>query len=412
MFKSHLAALFTLSILLIASINAVAQAGQLDPAFGKGGIVTTDFGNQINSNIATANAVTIQTDGKILVAGGIPSSSGFPVAAVARYNTDGSLDASFGTSGFAITKSINALTAIALQTDGKIVVSAPAGVELNVARYTTTGQLDTSFGTNGIFNSGLNLNFDENSNALVIQPDGKILVANGILLRLLSSGQIDSSFGVNGTANVVGNSASQVTVLSGGKILVAAANGLVSRYTPSGNLDTSFGVHGQLPSASPANALVLLGNGEFLAGSSLTSSITSPTSPTTGFAVFRYLGSGISDGTFGTHGGVVTAIPKFSTVSASALAIQSSGDIVAFGSASLNFGSPVFALARYSPAGKLDPTFGTNGTVTTAFGTTTLNPSSIAIQSDGNIVAVGGFTTTELHGEFDTGFKLARYLGQ
>lgn len=409
MFKSHLAALFTLSILLIASINAVAQAGQLDPAFGKGGIVTTDFGNQINSNIATANAVTIQTDGKILVAGGIPSNSGFPVAAVARYNTDGSLDASFGTSGFAITKSINALTAIALQTDGKIVVSAPAGVELNVARYTTTGQLDTSFGTNGIFNSGLNLDFDENTNALVIQPDGKILIADGILLRLLSNGQPDTSFGTNGTAKVAGSGATALALVSSGKILVASANGLVSRYNSSGTLDTTFGVHGQLPSAGPANALLVLGTGEFLIGSSLTSSLSGPTS---GFAVFRYMGAGISDGAFASHGGVVTAVPTFSSVATAALATQASGDIVALGTASARFNNEVFALARYTPAGKLDPIFGSNGTVATSFGTTFVNATSIAIQADGNIIAVGSFITDELHGEFDTGFKLVRYLGQ
>ncbi|MGA7219604.1 MAG: hypothetical protein WBX38_14890 [Candidatus Sulfotelmatobacter sp.] len=66
-----------------------------------------------------------------------------------------------------------------------------------------------------------------------------------------------------------------------------------------------------------------------------------------------------------------------------------------------------FALARYTPSGQLDTTFGTNGTVTTTFGTTSLSANGIAIQSDGKIVAVGGFTT-----KTETGFKLTRYLGQ
>jgi len=91
--------LLVFSIVLVASTQAAAQAGQLDPTFGTGGIVTTDFGNQINSDVATAAAVTIQSDGKIVVCGGAPGSNGFPNAAVVRYNPDGSLDKGFGNAG-------------------------------------------------------------------------------------------------------------------------------------------------------------------------------------------------------------------------------------------------------------------------------------------------------------------------
>jgi uncharacterized delta-60 repeat protein len=96
--KSTRASFFIFSLLRASVPQAGAQAGQLDPTFGRGGIVSTDFGIQLGqSNIATANAVTIQSDGKILVCGGAPTSAGFPTAAVARYNTDGSLDTAFGT---------------------------------------------------------------------------------------------------------------------------------------------------------------------------------------------------------------------------------------------------------------------------------------------------------------------------
>src|SRR5208283_6034920 len=79
------ASLLIFSILLIASHQATAQAGQLDPTFGNGGIVTTDFGDQNQaSNAATANAVTIQPDGKILACGGVPGHSDFPIPAVLR----------------------------------------------------------------------------------------------------------------------------------------------------------------------------------------------------------------------------------------------------------------------------------------------------------------------------------------
>ena len=77
------ASLLISSLLLIASQQAAAQAGHLDPTFGHGGIVTTDFGDQGNSNKASPNAVTIQSNGKIVVGGGVPSHAGFPVPAVA-----------------------------------------------------------------------------------------------------------------------------------------------------------------------------------------------------------------------------------------------------------------------------------------------------------------------------------------
>ena len=118
------ASLLIYSFLLIASHQATAQAGHLDPTFGNGGIVTTDFGDQTqSSNVATANAVVIQPDGQILVCGGIPGSNDFPIPAVARYNANGSLDKSFGNSGIVSIPSIEDVpfTAITLQSDGKIV---------------------------------------------------------------------------------------------------------------------------------------------------------------------------------------------------------------------------------------------------------------------------------------------------
>ena len=407
--------LLTLSILLIACTLATAQAGTLDPAFGTGGIITTDFGDQINSNVAIATAVTIQTDGKILVCGGIPSSTGFPIAAIARYNTDGSVDTTFGTSGITTSLTLGVPTAIALQADGKIVVAGPAGgLSVNVARFTSTGTLDTTFGTNGIFTTGLNFNTGAPFTTLVIQSNGKILFADGIL-TLTAEGQADSTFGTNGEASVVNRSAAGLALLSNGKILVASSSGLVSRYKSNGTLDTSFGINGQLPSNTSPSTVILLSTGDFLVNGILTSALTTVrglTTTITGFAVSRYLSSGVTDATFATHGGVVTPIPTFTTVAPSGLELEpTGGDIVTLGIAS-NTTQQVFALARYTSTGQLDSTFGSNGTVTTSFSTSSLSAPGLAIQSDGKIVAVAGFTTTVPHGEFDTGFKLARYLSQ
>jgi len=413
---AHRASLLVLSILLIASTHAAAQAGQLDPSFGKGGIATTDFGSQLNAT-ASAAAVTIQPDGKIVVFGGVSSSNGTDLA-VARYNTDGSPDTGFGTAGVASVAGLTFPSAMTLQPDGKIVGvafnigghSGSAGI--TVARFSSNGNLDTTFGTGGIVTTGI-LSL-ELPGGVVVQANGNILIAEGELLRLLPNGQFDSSFGGGGQAHVLGGDlAKALALLPNGKILVASASsfpssGFVSRYSSNGSLDTSFAISGQLGTTGPADALLLLGNGEFLVGGNLTNSPKG----SIGFAVSRYQAIGATDAKFATHGGVVTPLASFSTIVTSGLGVQSSGDIVTLGTASVPNTPQVFALARYTATGKLDPTFGTNGTVTTSFGTTTLAANGLAIQSDGNIVAVGSFGTTKSQSQVDVGFKLARYLGQ
>ena len=413
--KWHRVSLLIFSIVLIASRRAAAQAGQLDPTFGTGGIVTTDFGLQTYSNIATANAVVIQPDGKIVVCGGAPTSTGFPNAVVARYNTNGTLDTGFGTGGIAMTNTFSILSAIALQPDGKIVVDGFAGETLVVIRYTANGSLDPTFGTGGIASF---IALDASTSGLLIQPDGKIVVANHALTRLLSNGQLDSTFGTGGSVKVAGYNPTAVALLTNGKLLVATAfgnSGFVTRYDSNGSLDTSFAVYGQLATAGSGNAMVLLRTGEFLVGGSLISSLTELNQgfgTSTGFTVSRYQGAGIADGTFATHGGVLTPLTDYPNVLTSGLGVQSTGDIVVLGTAANDIEPLAFALARYTAAGQLDTAFGTGGIVITSFGSSTFaTANGLAIQSDNKIVAVGGYTTSE-QGDFDTGFKLTRYLSQ
>ena len=417
MHSTRYCSLLIFTTLLIASIQAMAQAGQLDPTFGQGGIVTTDFGNSINSNIATANAVTIQPDGKIVVCGGIPGSKGFPVPAVVRYNTDGSVDTAFGSSGIASTPSEEDISAsaIALQSDGKIVVSG-FGNAIVVIRFTSNGTLDPTFGNNGIVTAS-DIFFNGTQTGLALQSDGKIVVAGSrVMERYLPNGQSDSTFGKGNGVLLAGDAANALAVLPNGKILVASTNaatdfgpasGWVTRYNSNGSLDASFGIDGQLGATGLVNAMALLSTGEFLIAGSLTSNITGPI---TGFAVSRDFGVGFPDPKFATHGAVVTPIANFPNIATSGLGVQLGGDIVVLGTASAaNLSNPVFALARYTPAGQLDTTFGTNGIVTTSFsGTNVVTAGGLTIQSDGKIVAVGSYEA----GQDDTGFKLARYLGQ
>jgi uncharacterized delta-60 repeat protein len=416
MYRTRLnrASLLIFSILLAASQQAVAQAGQLDPTFGNGGIVTTDFGIQTGaSNVASANAVVIQPNGQIVVVGGIPGNRDFPVPAVARYNTNGSLDTSFGTSGIVSIPSIEDVpfTAVALQSDGKIVAVG----ENFVARFLSTGVLDSAFGTGGIVSLGNDF-IGAPTQGVVVQPNGSILVADRYLIRFLSDGQFDTSFGTGGTARTAGFPATGLALLPSGRIVVVSSfsgsSGIISQYDPNGSLDTTFGISGQLASPGTAAGISLLGTGEFIAGGTLTNNSALPAGA--GFAVSRYLGAGVTDASFGTNGGTFTAIPLYPSIATSGLAIDPSSNIVTLGTAT-HYPQTAFALARYTPAGQLDTTFGSNGTVVTVFGNGTQAPSvsgnGLTIQSDSKIVAVGGYSVFVPRRGFDAAFKVIRYLG-
>ncbi|PYS49944.1 MAG: hypothetical protein DMF68_08625 [Acidobacteria bacterium] len=174
------------SVLILALLpprSAGAAPGDLDPAFGNGGKVFVQF-----SDGSVANAVALQSDGRIILAGyagprvqdGAFSGQHF---ALARLNADGSLDQSFGTNGIVRTDIGDAdmITGIALQTDGKIVaagfVSGPGNVSnFALARYNTDGSLDTNYGSSGLILTAMG-DGAASGNGLALQPDGRIVIA-------------------------------------------------------------------------------------------------------------------------------------------------------------------------------------------------------------------------------------------
>ena len=167
----------------LTAFAGIAQAapGDLDPTFGLGGRVTTDF----NLSTDIANAVALQADGKLVVVGTTYTNNDYSGEdfAIARYNPDGSIDSSFGTNG-RVTTDFPGLAAVAssvlVQPDGKILVAGgayPLFVFLGnfeLARYNADGSLDTSFGDGGIVTTL----FPHGSYAfaLALQSDGKILI--------------------------------------------------------------------------------------------------------------------------------------------------------------------------------------------------------------------------------------------
>ena len=155
-----------------------SPSGSLDSTFGTGGIVTTPIGN----NDAYAYALGIQTDGRIVAAGYYADGSYYDFAVV-RYNTNGSLDTTFGTGGIVTTPvgSGNAIAnALGIQSDGRIVAAGSfyngSNDNFAVVRYNTDGSLDTTFGTGGIVTTPMGSGYDI-AYSLAIQSDGRILAA-------------------------------------------------------------------------------------------------------------------------------------------------------------------------------------------------------------------------------------------
>jgi uncharacterized delta-60 repeat protein len=153
-------------------------AGSLDLCFGAGGrrfTTNTGYGSE------AATAIAIQpADGKIVVAGmDYNTTTGSYDASLVRYLSSGELDSSFGTGGKAqadLGAYLDYINAMALQSDGKIVVAGTSDADFSLARFTAAGVLDTTFDTDGIVKTDFSASSDDYANALRIQSDGKLVV--------------------------------------------------------------------------------------------------------------------------------------------------------------------------------------------------------------------------------------------
>jgi uncharacterized delta-60 repeat protein len=389
--------------------SLMARAGALDPKFGNGGIVFT--ANTV------ANAGALQADGKILVAGSISTAQNSDQPGLLRYNTNGTLDSGFGAGGKVLIGGNNAgaAFAVAVQTDGKILVAAPANLLLTVFRFNNNGSVDTTFGSNGAAAiQATEVFLAPASGGIALEPDGRILVATAhndggparIVARLLANGQLDSTFGSNGVAPTFGGDS--VAVLPNGNILVGTGS-VTSMYAPNGVALKDFGIHGQTPGfATETGGFVVPNNSATVtriitAGSIFTDLNLNSLHSVSAFLLVSYKFDGTLDNTFGIHGGVTTPFPGNILARALAVALQPNGNIVAVGQTALNdTGSSDFALARYNPDGSVDTTFGNSGFVSTPFGASVAFANTVLIQIDGKIIAVGNS---------NNGTTLVRYFG-
>jgi uncharacterized delta-60 repeat protein len=421
---------------------AQAAAGDLDPTFGIGGMVTTD----INRSTDIANAVAVQADGKLVVVGQTYKHNDYTGEdfVVTRYNTDGTLDNTFG-SGGRVRTDFPGLAAvpssIVIQPDGKIVVAGGAfplftfAGNFEVVRYNSNGSLDTSFGNGGIVTTV----FPEGSYAfdVALQSDGKIIAAGTLfvdfnpgdqsdtdfaLARYNPNGSLDTTFGNGGTISTdfFGNEddAFSVLIQPDGKIVaVGSANDPATyydfaavRYLSDGTIDTTFGVAGKVSTDfgvagfDRAHSAALQADGRIVAAGFA----ISQNGGVQNFAVARYTSNGVLDTTFSRDG--ITQIDFGSCCqSAYQVLLQSDGKIITVGYANTESSDSDFLLARLSSRGALDATFGVGGKVRTSFGDLNGGANGAALQSDGKIVAVGFQATFSNQW---TNFALARYLGQ
>jgi uncharacterized delta-60 repeat protein len=445
--------LLTMIVLIASSTLAVAQAGSLDTTFGTSGVFTTNF-NGLDTTINSA--VAIQSDGKIVLGGIIPMGQG-QTGALLRLNTDGTLDSSFGTNGI-VTSDFGVedgadVTAIAIQPNGQILAAAVGDFLLqgSVGRFNSDGSVDTTFGAAGFAISNSLTSGAGTLSVMALQPNGEILVTGGGLIgRYTTSGQPDTTFGTNGIAPLTSQFATAIAVDASGRILVttgvgaptllsaaplfpSATAGSIARYSPNGALDTTFGIAGQAACVASAAGVAVQSNGKIVVAGTITSALLTTVnngrtslSNQTGFGVVRYNSNGSIDTTFnpgigiGSGGGVITGFGNsFPDSGAFALTIQSNGEIIVAGAAGngnpqgLGLTSSEFALARYTTNGLLDTTFGTNGTVITILTQAPISfVSALVLQSDGKIVAAGNTGALVQQGFYKNNFAVARYLAQ
>jgi uncharacterized delta-60 repeat protein len=457
---------FTLLAILSShqpSVVVHAASGDLDASFGTQGRVVTRFFNNSPfgySDFASARALAIQADGKIVAAGYarvLDTSTGF---AVARYNPDGSLDPSFGNGGKITTRisDNDQAYAVALQPDGKIVVAGTAyiGPSPNsanygfaVVRYNPDGSLDSSFDGDGKLITDFFDSLDQAFSVLV-QRDGKIVAAgfatngpnNGstyefAMVRYNPDGSLDSSF--DGDGKVLtdffgsGDRAYGALLQPDDKIVLAgvcytpssSADFALARYNPDGSLDLSFDGDGKV------NTPFVNGNEEYASSIALApdnkivaagwaNNNSSSQGGRPDFAIARYHPNGALDTGFDGDGRFTLDFDGINDYDqAFGVEVQANGKIIAVGYAKNLDQNPNgthtdFAILRLNPDGTPDSSFGNNGRVWTDFGI--FNPPSgitgdtaqgVKIQPDGKIVVAG---TISFHEHLHL-FAVARYDG-
>ncbi len=407
-------ATLALACALIAPSLAFADPEDLDPSFGTGGVVTTDFGgNDVGVDIA------IDETGEIVVVGSAGLVGDYGAFGIARYHPDGSLDTSFSEDGKITTFEQGAANAraVAIDASGRIVAGGDVRVgsnsDLALARYNPDGSLDTSFGGNGIVTTNV-AGANDSLGDLAIDQNGRIVVVGSsyslsgfTAARYNPNGSLDTSFSDDGKtttpffsiydgASAVAIDASNRVVAvgevhySGGAYLADSAIGVV-RYNPDGTLDGKYLINcGNLHDYGYGVAIDVLGR---------IVSVGSGWSPHV-MEIARMHEDGSLDSSWG-DGGCITTSFGTDSVGGSDVVIDASGRILTTGTTN-NGGNLDIAVARYTPNGSLDSSFSGDGRLTIDLGSGGDHGFALAIDASGRIVVAG---------TAGTDFAVVRLLG-
>ena len=302
-----------------------AAPGDLDASFNGTGRLRVPIGAS-GEGAQYEQGIVRQSDGKIVVASScqdVLTNAGF---CTVRYNTNGSIDTSFGTNGKVLTPvgSSSLGTSAAIQADGKILVGGyavlPGGYfGFGIVRYNSNGALDTTFDGDGIVI--VDLGYNACLNALTVQSDGKIVAAGAassfVVVRLNSNGSPDTTFDGDGialTAASMGGT-NLAVAMQGTKIVTAGYadnNAVLIRYNANGSLDTTFGSGGIVVTTNGAGTIAarsLTFAGAYAGEDKIivTGAVRATAKATQYIAIWSYNQSnGTPDLTFGTSGGRVT----------------------------------------------------------------------------------------------------------
>ena len=330
-----------------------------------------------------AHDVLLLSDGKLMVVG-FAGNGGLIDTTLVKFNTDGTLDTSFGSGGWAVSSIVGleqGYSAVELP-NGKIAVSGTTGTNFFIMQFNANGSRDNTFGVSGQMTVDWASGNDQ-SLGLVAQPDGK-LVAVG--------------HAWNGTSFDVA----------------------MARFNSNGTLDTTFGTAGRVntdvgtDSNDRGTAIQILPDGKFLVGG------WGDAGGTIDFYLLRYNSDGSLDTTFGGGDGMVNTPVGSGSDFGLTMSVQADGKIVVGGYSSNNGSN--FTAIRYNADGTLDNTFGTAGIADIHFGGSSDDrANAVAIQADGKIVLVGSSTLSgsttgailrlDANGALDTRFVLSDSLG-
>lgn len=350
------------------AVTRYLPTGALDTTFSQDGKVTIDFGAQYLN--AFAADVAVQADGRIVVVGYVSQidnpnqNSVSNHVAVARLNANGTLDTTFGTNGTVVTPlgGYGIATTVKIQPNGRIVVGGIGnGGYFSMLRYHSNGTLDNSFSGDGMLTTFNGNVVSSVLNDLVIQPDGKILVAGEI--QPFSSGKYPTSL-------------------------------LIARFNPNGTLDTTFGTNGRIITSfmqqRTGKRLALLSDGSFyVGGNEVTYQSFSSQSQ---MALSRFTSSGqlvfqkVMTPFTQSYAPNPTSITTVNSTLNSIL-VQPDGRVVMSGSA-----GNLLGIVRLNADGTEDTSFGGDGrSQLTLTATGRYFGADIVRQSKGRLIMVGSF---------------------